>query len=183
VQLAGEGIIEHYLRAGEPDRRIPARGPHGRLATGDLGWADDDGFVHLVGRSDDVINRGGEKLHPREIEDVLLRDPRVAAAAVVGRAHSTLGQEPVAFVTLAAGPGGWPGDRPAGSSSVIVDELLERCRRALAPFKCPVAIEVREALPTGPTGKVRRRDLVTDALVPGAVGPDAFAPDPVGTAR
>ena len=72
------------------------------MTTGDLGYVDAAGFVYLVGRADDVINHGGEKVYPREIEEVLLREPFVEAATVVGRAHPTLGQEPVAFVTATA---------------------------------------------------------------------------------
>src|SRR5262249_44798236 len=76
----------------------------GWLATGDMGWLDEDGFLWLEGRDDDVINRGGEKINPTEIERVLLSDPRVRAAIVVGRAHAVVGEEPVAFVIADVAP-------------------------------------------------------------------------------
>ena len=70
------------------------------VATGDLGYLDADDYLFLVGRSDDVINRGGEKIFPREIEDVILGVPGVLAAAVIGVADEVFHQVPVAYVQL-----------------------------------------------------------------------------------
>src|SRR6202008_3821157 len=92
----------YWASAGSDPAWRRATDADGWLATGDLGRLDRAGFLYLVGRVDDVINRGGEKVSPRQIEEVLLADPDVRAAAVVGRAHSTLGEEPVAFVLAAA---------------------------------------------------------------------------------
>src|SRR5579875_568042 len=99
VEIRGRTVINAYLGPGRAP--VPARDADGWLRTGDLAHRDGDGFVYLAGRGDDVINRGGEKFHPREVEEVLLADPRVRAAAVVGRPHPLLGEEPVAYVVAA----------------------------------------------------------------------------------
>jgi acyl-CoA synthetase (AMP-forming)/AMP-acid ligase II len=150
VRLRGRGVVTHYLELTErgPERVRAARDGDGWLRTGDLGWCDQAGFVHLVGREDDVINRGGEKFHPQEVERVLLGHPAVATAAVVGAPHPRLGQVAVAFVTLRA-----------GAAVTLAGELDRICAERLARYKCPVEIRVSAALPVGPTGKVRRREL------------------------
>src|SRR5205807_1595424 len=100
VRLRGDAVVTHYLEltTSGPERLRPARDAGGWLTTGDLGRVDDAGFLHLAGREDDVINRGGEKFHPQEVERVLLDHPAVSAAAVVGAPHPRLGQVAVAFV-------------------------------------------------------------------------------------
>jgi len=125
------------------------------LRTGDLGRLDEDGFLYLTGRAGDVINRAGEKVFPREVEEVLLEDRRVRAAVVVGRPHTVLGEEPVAFVVVDATP---------RERAELVEALARRCGRALSPFKRPAEITVAETLPAGPTGKVRRAELRRLAL-------------------
>lgn len=150
VRLHGPNVVSQYLTLTEHGAEgvRPARDEDGWLTTGDLGWCDAAGFVHLVGREDDVINRGGEKFHPQEVERVLLGHPAVAAAAVVGAPHPRLGQVAVAFVTL----------RP-GAPVSLAGELDRICADQLARYKRPVEIRVAAALPLGPTGKVRRRML------------------------
>jgi oxalate---CoA ligase len=150
VEIRGAQVIGAYLGPGR--RPIPARGAGGWLRTGDLGFRDSAGFLYLAGRSDDVINRGGEKVHPREIEEVLLSDPHIRGAAVVGRPHRLLGEECVAYVVTDPGYTGSSPGRLAG-------QLLDRCRRALSPHQQPVSVIVVGALPAGPTGKPDRRAL------------------------
>jgi acyl-coenzyme A synthetase/AMP-(fatty) acid ligase len=104
----------------------------------------------LEGRDNDVINRGGEKINPTEIERVLLADPRVRAAIVVGRAHAVVGEEPVAYVIADVEPA----DRDR-----LADELDESCQSSLSQFKWPARITITETLPAGPTGKVKRSVL------------------------
>src|ERR1019366_2675082 len=72
----------------------------GWLQTGDLGHFDEDGYLYLDSRTDDVINRGGEKVFPREIEELILADPDVAGVGVVGLPDHELGQVPVAYIVL-----------------------------------------------------------------------------------
>jgi oxalate---CoA ligase len=119
--------------------------PDGWLDTGDLGHLDADGYLFLAGRSDDVINRGGEKIYPREIEEFLLAQPGVRGAAVVAARDEVLGQRPVAYV-VASRPG-------------IEEALRAACEAALPRAKRPDAFHVVAELPTGPTGKVARTRL------------------------
>jgi acyl-CoA synthetase (AMP-forming)/AMP-acid ligase II len=148
--IRGAGIVRRYLF----DRNAERFDSEGWLNTGDLGHMDDDGFVYLVGRSDDVINRGGEKVYPAEVEEVLLGDPRVLEAVVVAREHDVLGSVPVAYVIPALGPG--------TANGSLIDDLTARCIAELPRFKRPMEISVVSDLPRAPTGKVQRskvRDL------------------------
>jgi acyl-CoA synthetase (AMP-forming)/AMP-acid ligase II len=146
VQIRGAGVITRYASGG----RTGAIDPDGWLDTGDLGHLDEDGYLFLAGRSDDVINRGGEKIYPREIEDFLIARGDVLTAAVVGARDDVLGERPIAYVVPA-------GHEPADH---IERALREACAAALPHYKRPSAIHVVEALPTGPTGKVARNRLV-----------------------
>ena len=145
VQIRGRGVIREYAAGGLPG----AIGPAGWLDTGDLGHLDQDGYLFLAGRSDDVINRGGEKIYPREIEEFLLAQPGVRSAAVVAAHDEVLGERPVAYV-VPAGP--WRRDE-------LADALREACAAALPRPKRPTAFCLVRELPLGPTGKVARRRL------------------------
>jgi acyl-CoA synthetase (AMP-forming)/AMP-acid ligase II len=144
VQIRGRGVIREYAHNGPPG----AIGPGGWLDTGDLGHLDQDGYLFLAGRSDDVINRGGEKIYPREIEDVLLAQPGVRSAAVIAAHDEVLGERPVAYV-VPAEP--WPRG--------LEDALREACEAALPRPKRPSAFCLVRELPLGPTGKVARHRL------------------------
>ncbi|MGH3246257.1 MAG: AMP-binding protein, partial [Trebonia sp.] len=98
VQIRGTGVITAYASGGRPG----VIGDDGWLDTGDLGYLDADGYLFLIGRSDDVINRGGEKIYPREIEEILLAQPGVRSAAVIGVRDDVLGELPVAYIVPAA---------------------------------------------------------------------------------
>jgi acyl-CoA synthetase (AMP-forming)/AMP-acid ligase II len=171
VEIRGAQVIGAYLGPGRTP--IPARNADGWLPTGDLGFADPGGFLYLAGRSDDVINRGGEKINPREIEEVLLASPHVRGAAVVGRPHRLLGQECVAYVVTD------PGDASPGPDR-LAETLLGRCRQALSPHQQPASVIVVDALPAGPTGKPDRRALRA-AAAGDAAAPPAAAPPPSRT--
>jgi acyl-CoA synthetase (AMP-forming)/AMP-acid ligase II len=149
VQIRGAGVITRYAEGGRPGAIDPA----GWLDTGDLGYTDDDGYLFLVGRSDDVINRGGEKIYPREIEEILLAQPGVHSAAVVGAADDVLGERPVAYVVPEAG---WPAEK-------VEAALREACTAELPKHKQPTEFFIVGELPLGSTGKIARhrlRDLV-----------------------
>jgi acyl-CoA synthetase (AMP-forming)/AMP-acid ligase II len=151
VALRGRQVTAAYvdLTAVGPEAGRTARDGTGWLPTGDVGWRDEDGFVYLAGRADDVINRGGEKVFPQEVENVLLTHPAVRSAAVVAAPHERLGQVPVAFVTT----------DPHWAEPGLVEGLHRLCTERLARYKRPTVIEIAAALPTGPTGKVLRRRL------------------------
>ncbi|GAA2371216.1 acyl--CoA ligase [Dactylosporangium salmoneum] len=171
VVLRGRQVTDRYLEltghGAEASRS--ARDARGWLPTGDLGFRDEDGHLYLVGRADDVINRGGEKLHPQEVEHVLLGHPAVGSAAVVAAPHERLGQVPVAFVMLrpyrteALQPYRTEALRPYRTEAGVVEELERLCAQRLPRHKCPAAITVTAELPTSPTGKVLRRALRADA--------------------
>lgn len=122
----------------------------GWFHTGDIGVVDADGWLTVLGRTKDIINRGGEKFPARDIEAAILDHPAVAAAAVVGAPEPRLGEQVVAFVVLRAGAR-WPGD------DVLVAHLHGL---RLARQKVPVAWRVLDALPATPTGKVRKNVLL-----------------------
>jgi acyl-CoA synthetase (AMP-forming)/AMP-acid ligase II len=172
VQIRGRGVIRRYTASGPPG----AIDGEGWLDTGDLGHRDRDGYLFLAGRADDVINRGGEKIYPREIEDVLLAQPGVRAAAVVAARDPVLGERPVAYVAA-------PGRRRAGD---VADVLRAACEAALPRHAWPSALCVVDELPRGATGKIDRRRLASLAAAgPGAgshhgdpVVPSSCAPRP-----
>ncbi|MDQ1582124.1 MAG: hypothetical protein QOF36_178 [Microbacteriaceae bacterium] len=143
--LRGPGIIGQYFLGRSPERFDA----DGWLITGDLGYVDDDGYVYLVGRTDDVINRGGEKVYPAEVEDVLLKDPRVREAVVVARPDPILGHVPVAYVIPPAG-------LPRDEAEDLILVLRGRCESELPRFKRPVDIRMIADLPRAATGKVQR---------------------------
>jgi acyl-CoA synthetase (AMP-forming)/AMP-acid ligase II len=121
--------------------------PEGYVRTGDYARMDDEGFVWIEGRLGDVINRGGNKVFPGQVEEVLLLSPGVSEAAVVGLPDERLGEVPIAFVVGEAD-----------------NEELERlCRQHLVPYKVPAAFRHVEALPRSEIGKVLRRELVAIA--------------------
>jgi acyl-coenzyme A synthetase/AMP-(fatty) acid ligase len=118
--------------------------PEGYVRTGDFARIDSDGFVWIEGRVGDVINRGGNKVFPSQVEEVLLLSPGVSEVAVVGLPDDRLGEVPVAFVV--------------GDASDA--ELEQLCRDHLVAYKVPVAFRHLDALPRSEVGKVLRRVLL-----------------------
>ena len=160
VQIRGRGVITEYAENGPAGAIDPERW----LDTGDLGHLDQDGYLFLTGRSDDVINRGGEKIYPREIEDILLAQPGVRSAAVVAAHDEVLGERPVAYV-VPAGP--WRCE--------MEDALRAACEAALPRSKQPTAFCLVRELPLGPTGKVARHRLQELAAAHHALPPVALS--------
>jgi acyl-CoA synthetase (AMP-forming)/AMP-acid ligase II len=124
----------------------------GWLRTGDIGYLDADGYLFLQGREDEVINRGGEKVYPAEIEDVLLEDPRVTDAVVVGVDDEAFGQVPVAYLTVQGVVDGEDANRARSVGADAQDRLIGSLPRS----KRPVTLHIVPALATTATGKVRR---------------------------
>jgi oxalate---CoA ligase len=119
--------------------------------TGDQGYLDENGYLTLVGRLKEMINRGGEKISPREIDEVLLTHPAVAEAVCFGVSHKTWGEEVAAAVVL--------------RDSVTESDLLAYCKERLAEFKRPKQIHITETIPRTATGKIQRR-IVAQAFAP-----------------
>ena len=144
VEVRGANVMRGYL--GRPDDTAAVISD-GWLRTGDIGNLDDDGYLTLVGRSKEMIIRGGENIYPKEIEDVLAGDPAVLEAAVIGVPDEKWGEVVVAFVQ--ARPG----------ATVDVAALKARCRGHLSGYKRPTAIHVLETLPKSAVGKLDKRSL------------------------
>ena len=124
----------------------------GWFHTGDLGWFDDDGFLWLDGRVSDMINRGGLKVFPGTVEDVLMAADGVRDAAVVGIPDERLGEVPWAFVVRM-------------DISVSEDHLVAWCREHLTPYRVPARIVFIDQLPRNDVGKVVKRELAAMADV------------------
>ncbi len=127
---------------------VSDQGPdNGIRRTGDIGYIDGAGFVHVQGRKNIVIVRGGANVYPAEVERILLEVPGVAACAVVGLADQRLGQRVGAAVELAPG------------STITVEEITAHCRVNLAKYKVPDRWVFVESLPRNSMGKIQRRSL------------------------
>lgn len=123
----------------------PAR--DGWLPTRDMGWIDEDGYIFLAGRKDDMIIRGGENISPAEIEAVLYTHPAVEEVAVIGLPDLEWGQRVAAVVVRRAG------------AQVDASELGEFCRQRLASFKKPDVFHFAASLPRNPLGKILKTEL------------------------
>ena len=146
LQLRTPALSAGYAdRSGGFDDRVT---DDGWFRTGDLGWVDDDGFVWLEGRASDQINRGGMKVLPAEVEEVLRAAPGVHDAAVIGEPDDRLGEVPIAFVVT---------DDDAAAAA---DALEAHCRAHLSPWKIPVRFVRIDALPRNEAGKVVKHQLI-----------------------
>jgi acyl-CoA synthetase (AMP-forming)/AMP-acid ligase II len=120
---------------------------NGWFRTGDQGYLDQDGYLYLTGRLKEIINRGGEKISPREIDEVLLQYPGVAQAVAFAIPHDRLGEDVAAAVT------------PADGTTLSERELRAFAAERLADFKVPRTILILDEIPKGPTGKLARVGL------------------------
>ncbi len=119
----------------------------GWLRTGDIGYRDDDGFFYIVDRKKDMINRGGENIYPREIENVLEAHPDITAVAVLGHPDEALGERVRAVIEVSK-----PG--------VLTDSNIKTyLKDKIAKYKIPEIIEFTEQIPRNPTGKILKKDL------------------------
>lgn len=144
VVVRGAGVTAGY--EGNPGANQAAF-TSGWFRTGDQGRLDGDGYLFLTGRIKEIINRGGEKISPREIDEVLLSHPAVAQAVAFAVPHPTLGQDVAAAVVPRAGA--LPAER----------QLREFVAARLAPFKVPQRIYLLDQLPQGSTGKLQRINM------------------------
>lgn len=145
VSIKGPNVTRGYLRNPEA---TAAAFTNGWFRTGDSGAIDADGYVFLHGRIKELINRGGEKISPLEVDDVLLRHPAVREAVTVGVPHEIYGEEVEAVIALHPG------------ANAEAEEIIIYCRETLAPFKVPKAIRFVPEIPRSATGKIQRRRLL-----------------------
>jgi acyl-CoA synthetase (AMP-forming)/AMP-acid ligase II len=146
IQLRGANVMLGYYKA--PELTEAAIDRDGWLATGDLGYRDDDGFYFITGRLKELIIKGGENIAPREIDEALLKHPAVLEAAAVGIPDAHYGQEILACVVLKA------------DSECSETMLREHCMRELGRYKTPKILRFVDELPKGASGKVQRLKLL-----------------------
>lgn len=144
VHVHGPNVMRGYLNRPE---ETTATVVGGWLRTGDVGYLDEDGYLVLVDRAKDMLIRGGENVYPKEIENVVHQVPGVLEAAVIGRPHPLLGEEPVLFVSACSG-------------AVLHEEaILEHLSGRVSKFKIPAEIRILHSIPKNPVGKIDKPAL------------------------
>jgi len=161
VQVRGPNVMAGYEDDPEANR---AAFRDGWFRTGDLGYLDDDGYLFLTGRIKEMINRGGEKISPYEIESALRSHPAVAEAAVFPLPHARLGEIPAAAVVVRHG------------ETVSETELRAYAATQLARFQVPARIMIVSEIPKGAAGKIQRAVLAERLGLEGGTEPAARAP-------
>ncbi len=144
ICIRGENVMSGYEN--NPEANASAF-INGWLRTGDLGYLDQDGYLFIHGRSKEMINRGGEKISPREIDDVVLQHPSVKQAVAFAVPHSTLGEDIAVAVVLRE------------ACQLSVHDLRMFVADKLSEFKVPRQIVFLDEIPKGPTGKIQRIGL------------------------
>jgi len=154
VIVRGPTVMRGYLD--DPEATAAALDAEGWLHTGDLGTLDSEGTLRIVGRIKDMFIVGGFNVYPAEVENLLLRHPRIAQVAVTGMPDARLGEVGVAFVVLSPGV------------PVEADEIVEWARKEMANFKVPRRVEFLAELPLNATGKVQKDVLRARVVASGA---------------
>ena len=144
IIVKGDNVMQGYL--GRPEATSETI-VGGWLKTGDLGYMDEDGFIYIVDRKKDLIISKGINIYPREIEEVLVSNPHIKAAAVIGVPDEKSGEVPVAYVELEDG------------ASIDEKAIKMYLKEHLANFKLPKSIIIVDELPKNATGKVLKRVL------------------------
>lgn len=131
----------------KPEESAATIGPDGWLRTGDAGYFDDQGYLYLHDRIKDMVVTGGENVYPAEVENVLLSHASVVDAAVIGVPDEKWGETVKAIVVLSPG------------TALDEGDVIAYCRDNLAHYKCPTSVDVVDALPRNPSGKILKRQL------------------------
>lgn len=153
--IRGPHVMQGYWEDAAATERALRPGPYPWekvLHTGDLFRTDDDGFLYFVGRKDDIIKTRGEKVSPKEVENVLYALPGIREAAVVGMPDPVLGMAIKAVVALEQG------------AALTVQDVIRHCARHLEDFMVPREIAFRDALPKSDNGKISRRQVAAEEL-------------------
>jgi long-chain acyl-CoA synthetase len=148
IAICGPQVMQGYWGKPEEDAKVFTEIDGQRyFLTGDIGHADEDGYLLITDRKKDMIIVGGFNVYPRDVEDILFQHPKVGLAAVVGVPDDKSGETVKAYVQLK------PGETAAE------EEILEFCKENMAGYKRPKAVEFRDELPVSNVGKVLRRVL------------------------
>ncbi len=145
IVIRGHNVMKGYWN--KPEATEAAIDSDGWFHSGDMATVDEDGYFFIVDRKKDMIIRGGYNVYPREIEEVLYEHPAVREAAVIGVAHSELGEEVAAVVVLKDG------------EDVEVDVIKAHVKERVAAYKYPRHVWFSDELPKGPTGKILKREI------------------------
>jgi oxalate---CoA ligase len=145
IGVRGESVMGGYLASVEVNEKAFT---NGWFRTGDQGWVDEDGYVFITGRIKEMINRGGEKISPREVDEVLLSHPKIAEALTFAVPDARLGEEVGAAIVPTPDAG-----------ELDTRSILTFAETKLAPFKLPRRIVFVAEIPKGPTGKPQRVGL------------------------
>jgi long-chain acyl-CoA synthetase len=143
--VKGTCVTNGYLNKAEATKE--AFDEEGWFHSGDIAYMDDSGYAYIVDRKKDMINVGGEKVFPSEVEDMMINHPKIKDLAIVGIPDELKGEAPKAFVVLKEG------------ESLTLEELRKYCKTAMAPYKVPVALEFLDEVPRLASGKALRRQL------------------------
>ncbi len=144
IVISGENVFPGYLANPEANAESFK---DGWFRTGDEGYIDAEGYLFIKGRIKEIINRGGEKISPREVDEALLEHPEIIKAVTFGFPDARLGEEVAAAVVLRK------------EKSISRREIQEYLKVRIASFKVPRRIVFAESIPTGPSGKIQRRRL------------------------
>ncbi len=143
--VKGTCVTKGYLHKPEATREVFDK--DGWFHSGDIAVMDEDGYAFIVDRSKDMINVGGEKVFPSEVEDIMLTNPKIKDLALVGIADELKGEAVKAFIVLKEGKAG------------TAEEIQEFCKERMAPYKVPTVVEFVEEIPRSASGKALRRLL------------------------
>lgn len=143
--IKGTCVTEGYLN--NPAATEAAFDAEGWFHSGDLAYMDADGYAYIVDRKKDMINVGGEKVFPSEVEDMIVSHPKIKDLVIVGIPDELKGEAPKAFIHLNEG------------ETATEDEIRSYCRAKMAPYKVPVAVAFIEEIPRSASGKALRRML------------------------
>ncbi|MBR0794836.1 long-chain fatty acid--CoA ligase [Bradyrhizobium jicamae] len=144
--IRGPNVMKGYWK--NPEATAEIMTPDGFMRTGDVAYMDEDGYVYIVDRTKDMLLCGGFNVYPRVLEEAVYRHPSVEEVAVIGIRDEYRGQSPKAFVKL-----------KAGAASLTLKELQEFLKDKLGKHEMVQALEIRDALPKTPVGKMSKKDL------------------------
>lgn len=143
--VKGTCVTNGYLN--KPDVTAEVFDSEGWFRSGDIAYMDEDGYAYIVDRIKDMINVGGEKVFPSEVEDMMLGHPKIKDLVIVGIPDELKGEAPKAFVQLNE------------NETATLEEIREYCKPRMAPYKVPVAVEFLDEVPRSAAGKALRRQL------------------------
>ena len=142
--VRGHNVMKGYYRQPEATAQVMRSG---WFHSGDIARMDEEGYIFLLDRLKDMINRGGQNIYPREVEDVLLTHPAIAQAAVIGVPDEAFGEEVKAFVVLKEG------------ADLNADQIIQWTKEQMASFKHPRQVEICPSLPLNAAGKILKKEL------------------------